>query len=384
MARVQLALGRPQCQPGRGHDTRRPPHERRAAPPRPIRSIRAWEVSSTDTRKQKILGAIVEDYVSTREPVGSKSLLERHELGVSAATVRNDMSALEDEGLIIQPHTSAGRIPTEKGYRAFVDSLTAIKPLSAPERRAIESFLAQAGDVEDLLERTVRILAQLTHQVAILQYPLRRQTTVRHIELVRMGDAHLLLVLITEAGRVDQRTVALTDPREPAFYETLRERLHAATAGGKVTELELPLQHLVAATPPADQEAVAEVVRALIGMLDERRAEKVVMAGASHLARAAALPARDLQAGDLDPMLDAIEEQLVLLRLLQDMDLEPGAVEVRIGQEIRGASWQHAALVGSGYDTGSHLAILGPSRMDYLTSISSVQAVARYVARCLR
>lgn len=121
-----------------------------------------------DDRKLQILGAIVEDYVSTREPVGSKSLLERHELGVSAATVRNDMSVLEEEGLIHQPHTSAGRVPTDKGYRAFVDHVAMVKPLSAAEKRAIRTLLEDAGDVEELLARTVRLLAQLTQQVADL------------------------------------------------------------------------------------------------------------------------------------------------------------------------------------------------------------------------
>ena len=149
-----------------------------------------------DDRKLQILGAIVEDYVSTREPVGSKSLLERHELGVSAATVRNDMSVLEEEGLIHQPHTSAGRVPTDKGYRAFVDHVAMVKPLSAAEKRAIRTLLEDAGDVEELLARTVRLLAQLTQQVAMVQYPARRQARIRHVELVKVADSLLLVVLI--------------------------------------------------------------------------------------------------------------------------------------------------------------------------------------------
>src|SRR5699024_2647509 len=124
---------------------------KRARPQDGSMTDRPQEVRPTDARKLQILGAIVEDYVSTREPVGSKSLLDRHELGVSAATVRNDMSSLEEEGLIHQPHTSAGRVPTDKGYRAFVDHVATVKPLSAPERRAIQTLLEDAGDVEELL-----------------------------------------------------------------------------------------------------------------------------------------------------------------------------------------------------------------------------------------
>ena len=124
-----------------------------------------------DDRKLAVLRAIVEDYVSTNEPVGSKALVDRHNLGVSPATIRNDMAVLEEQGYIAQPHTSAGRIPTDKGYRLFVDRLSTIKPLSPAERRAIETFLAGAYDLDDVVSRTVRLLAQLTRQVAVVQYP---------------------------------------------------------------------------------------------------------------------------------------------------------------------------------------------------------------------
>src|SRR4051795_11313386 len=136
-----------------------------------------------DERKLEVLRAIVEDYVSTQEPVGSKALVERHNLGVSPATIRNDMAALEEEGYIAQPHTSAGRVPTDKGYRLFVDRLSSVKPLSGPERRAIQNFLEGAVDLDDVVTRTVRLLAQLTRQVAVVQYPSLTRSTVRHVEL---------------------------------------------------------------------------------------------------------------------------------------------------------------------------------------------------------
>src|SRR5436190_10422466 len=119
-------------------------------------------------RRLQVLRAIVQDYVGTEEPVGSKALTERHNLGVSPATVRNDMAALEDEGYIAQPHTSAGRIPTDKGYRLFVDRIGTVKPLTPAEKRAIQSFLEGAVDLDDVLHRTVRLLAQLTRQVAVV------------------------------------------------------------------------------------------------------------------------------------------------------------------------------------------------------------------------
>ena len=158
-----------------------------------------------EERRLAVLRAIVEDYVATEEPVGSKALVERHGLNVSPATVRNDMAALEDEGYITQPHTSAGRVPTDKGYRLFVDRLTTVKPMSAAEKRAISTFLDGAVDLDDVVNRSVRVLSQLTRQVAVVQYPTLSRSTVRHVELVALAPHRLLVVLILSTGRVEQR-----------------------------------------------------------------------------------------------------------------------------------------------------------------------------------
>ena len=150
-----------------------------------------------------VLRVIVQDYVASREPVGSKSIVDRHAFGVSAATIRNDMALLEEEDLIVAPHTSSGRIPTDKGYRVFVDRLADLRPLSPAQRHAIETFLGASADMDEVLVRTVRLLSQLTHQVALVQYPSVAHARVRHIELVPLGGTRLMTVLITDAGRVE-------------------------------------------------------------------------------------------------------------------------------------------------------------------------------------
>src|ERR671921_1430527 len=162
-----------------------------------------------EERRLAVLRAIVEDYVATEEPVGSKALVERHGLGVSPATVRNDMAVLEEEGFITQPHTSAGRVPTDKGYRLFVDRLTTVKPMSAAEKRAIATILDGAVDLDDVVNRSVRLLSQLTRQVAVVQYPTLSRSTVRHVELVALAPSRVLVVLILSTGRVEQRLVEL-------------------------------------------------------------------------------------------------------------------------------------------------------------------------------
>jgi len=188
-----------------------------------------------DERKLAVLRAIVEDYVSTTEPVGSKSLVDRHGLDVSPATIRNDMAVLEEQGFIAQPHTSAGRIPTDKGYRLFVDRLSNIKPMSAAERRAIETFLAGAYSLDDVVMRTVRLLAQLTRQVAVVQYPSLSRSAVRHIELVSLAPQRVLLVLITDTGRVEQAAVDLPDVAGPASMMLLQAVVYACREGLKLT-----------------------------------------------------------------------------------------------------------------------------------------------------
>ncbi|HEX7738185.1 MAG TPA: heat-inducible transcriptional repressor HrcA [Marmoricola sp.] len=332
-----------------------------------------------DERRLAVLRAIVQDYVATREPVGSRALVERHGLGVSPATVRNDMAALEDEGLIAQPHTSAGRVPTDKGYRLFVDRLTTVKPMSTAERRAIASFMEEAHDLDDVVRRSVRLLAQLTQQVAIVQYPTLASSTVRHIEVVALTDTRLLLVLILSTGRVEQRLVELPDPLDDDALADLRTSLNRAvtgeTIGAAVTALaDLPEQGL-------HRTPVAVVTAALIeAMSNHRSDQRVVVGGTSNLARFG-----DGFESTVKPILEALEEQVVLLKLLGEAS--SGAVTVRIGHEGPYEELSGTSVVASGYGPGVHpigaLGVVGPTRMDYPGSMAAVHAVARYVSGIL-
>jgi heat-inducible transcriptional repressor len=336
----------------------------------------------SEDRRLAVLRAIVEDYVQTREPVGSKALVDRHALGVSPATIRNDMAALEEEGLIAQPHTSAGRIPTDKGYRLFVDRLSTVKPLSAPEKKAIATLLDGAVDLDDVVDRTVRLLAQLTHQVAVVQYPSLTRSTVRHIELVPLGAGRLLVVLITNTGRVEQRFVDVgLDPTDPTLTE-LRARLNTAVAGRRLTEVRPLVAALPAAFPVEDRRLVQVVLDALDDTLAVDREERIVLAGTANLARSGT----DF-GGSIGPVLEALEEQVVLLKLLTEMAADTGGIGVRIGREHQHAGLTETAVVASGYggegEVVARLGVLGPTRMDYPTTIAAVRAVARYVSRIL-
>ena len=340
-----------------------------------------------DERRLAVLRAIVQDYVQTSEPVGSKALLERHQLGVSAATVRNDMAALEDEGLISAPHTSAGRVPTDAGYRMFVDRLSELKPLSAAERTAISTFLQGAVDLDDVVDRTVRLLASLTHQVAVMQYPSLTRSSVRHVEVLPMGASRLMVVLILDTGRVEQRVIE--SPREllgddgEQFVADLRSRLNAEASGHRLTEASSRLQSLPENFVPADRDLVRAVVRSLDEALVEEREERVVLAGTSNLIRFGTdFPLT------IGPVLEALEEHVVLLKLLATLSNEGEVVAVRIGHENT-----HAGLschVGGQHRLRHRQGCRGRARgararpaWTIPTTMASVRAVARYVSQIL-
>ncbi|MEI6405426.1 MAG: heat-inducible transcriptional repressor HrcA [Actinomycetes bacterium] len=334
-----------------------------------------------DDRKLAVLRAIVDDYVETREPVGSKSLADRHSLGVSSATIRNDMAALEDEGLISAPHTSAGRIPTDKGYRVFVDRLSSVKPLSQAERRAIHTFLDQAVDLDDVMNRTVRLLAQLTKQVALVQYPSLGRSSVRHIEIVPITSNRLFVILIADTGRIEQRTVDIGMDYTDEFVADLRTRLNTATSGQLLSDVPSRISNLAEQFAVPLRRAVSAVVATLLESVVTHNDERVVVGGTSNLARVT----EDFTV-HVGPVLEALEEHVVLLRLLGESSA-PDSPMVRIGSENSVEELRGASVVSVGYGSGetaiAHLGILGPTRMDYAGSISAVSAVARYVGHIL-
>jgi heat-inducible transcriptional repressor len=326
-------------------------------------------------RQLEILKAIVDEYVASEEPVGSKTLAERSGLGVSPATIRNEMAVLEDAGLITQPHTSAGRIPTNKGYRVFVDQLAEIKPLSTAERKAIENFLDGATDLDDVISRTVRLLAQVTKQVAVVQYPSLIKAKVRHIELVLLNTTRVMIVLITDTGRVEQRMVELPFEITEAALSDLHKKVNLSIAAQSLSSVASNLEGLSRNYRGNDKSNVVVIITTLIEMAVEQPEEKVVLAGRSNLARSN----QDLS-GSIHPILEALEEQVVLLRLLSGTD---SSVRVQIGDEQSEKSLRSTSLVTVGYANIGALGILGPTRMDYASSITAVNAVANYVGRFL-
>lgn len=336
-------------------------------------------------RSLAVLHAIVGDYVSSNEPVGSKAIVERHQFGVSAATIRNDMALLEEDELIAQPHTSSGRVPTDKGYRLYVDTLAKIRPLSGSQRSAIEKFLGDSSDLDDVMARTVRMLAHLTNQVAVVQYPSLGGTTVRHIDLVAIAEDRVLCVLILGSGVVEQQLAWLPAARvTEAWVHGLRARIAEAVVGvdvdSAVAATAVLLDTVAEWAQPPEAAVVERVLEVVRSQLQANRSERIAFAGAANLTRA------DAFAGSLPGVLDAIEEQVTLLRLFGELAHEGRSVAASIGRENEPYGLATASVIASPYEGGgmsSKLGVLGPTRMDYAGNIAAVRAVARYLNQIL-
>jgi heat-inducible transcriptional repressor len=346
-----------------------------------VPEVRLAEVDMVSQRGMDVLRAIVQDYVSSREPVGSKAIVDRHNFGVSAATIRNDMALLEEEELIVAPHTSSGRIPTDKGYRLFVDHLAEVRHISPTQKQAIEQFLDASGDFDELLGRTVRLLSQLTNQVALVQYPSLGLTKVRRIELVGLGNNRALCIVITDNGRVEQRLVELTRDFTESELTSVVIAVNTAGAGKALGELDLALAGVDDLVEPALTPLVATCISAVLDAVQATRHQKLIMAGTANLART-----EDDFSGNIFPVLDAIEEQVIVLKLFAEMSTGGQDVAVSIGHEHSQPGLEQTSLLATGYVVGgerSTLGLLGPTRMDYSSNMTAIRAVARYLSNVL-
>ena len=273
-------------------------------------------------------------------------------------------------------------MPTDKGYRVFVDQLTDLRPLTSAQREAIETFLGEAVDLDDVLARTVRLLSQFTSQVALAQYPSFGSARVRHVEIVALGPTRLMTVLITDTGRVDQRLLDVPAAVDDAVLAEMRSRINADLGGLALADASAKLPSIPNAFPRESADLVSTIVASLGEQVAANRQDRLVMAGAANLARTE----RDFR-GSIYPVLEALEESVTMLKLFGEMEIEVDEVRTSIGREHETAGLEETSLVATGYTaTGgglAHLGVLGPTRMDYSNNMAAVRAVARYLTRLL-
>ena len=328
-----------------------------------------------DERKAAILRAVVREYIETAQPVGSGLVSRAPGVTVSSATVRNDMAMLEQEGFLRQPHTSAGRVPTEKGYRFFVDHLVEPQGLQAPQAQQVRSFFSKAhGELEQMLHDTSRLLSDLTDYAAVVVGPAHEEATIRSVQLVGLSSRVALVVVVSSAGAVEKRTLEFG-------HDVAEEALSAASAHLSAHLVGLAAAD-VKAPPPSGVAQVDEIVAAavtVLGMTGDDSADHVFVDGASRML--AGFDAVDT----VRSVLSILEQQYVVVTLLRDV-LDRG-LSVAIGTETGIEPLNECALVVSPYavegEAAGSIAVLGPTRMDYPQALAAVAVVSERLSRRL-
>ncbi len=326
-------------------------------------------------RRQRVLAALIEEYVHHALPVGSRTLVENYQLGVSSATVRNELSVLEEAGYITQPHTSAGRVPTDFGYRSFVDDLLASElgdgqAVDEQARNAVEAARAQASEVDDLLQQTTAALARLTECLSIVVPPSSLTLHIRQISFVSMTPYRVLIVVVTENGRVLNRTCDFSDEVSPDDLGVAQQAVNNLMVGKTLAdmraEIDAGLNHQL--QNPLVRIMLGEVLQCLQGN----------ETGHAHrLGLATLLQQPEFQhAQALVPVLQSLEDDTVLFELLDTVQGE-GSTVVRIGHENESELLNGVSVVASQFGSGSAtgvVAVIGPTRMNYAQVIRAVRA----------
>ena len=333
-------------------------------------------------RKDRILRALVHLYVRTGEPVGSDAISQVVRLGVSPATIRNELAALEEMGYLTQPHTSAGRIPTDAGYRYFVDSLPQTSRLRDPDRREVIDFFGQAlADVDEILRGTTHLLSRLTRYASLALAPSRDASSLARLELVNLGSVALVLVVF-DTGRVDKRVLELppetTDEQLDRLSRGLSERGRGLTLSGARAAV---AEEARAASDP-DRTILSRVTDELASIEEPSHGtDHVFLGGAANIAAEGAF-----QRGDsLREIFEALERETEILELLRDATTRPLAVTIGTENPVTGM-WDAsvvAAPYGLGEKTLGTIGVVGPTRMDYAAAIVAVRAVAERLSEAV-
>jgi heat-inducible transcriptional repressor len=346
-----------------------------ARPGRPAYHVRV-QIALTD-RQRQLLCHVVEEYVATRQPVGSKTLVERAGLGVSPSTVRHELSELERFGLLTHPHTSAGRLPTEAGYRLYVDELLARPEPTRPQRLGIELQVAHP-EIEEALQATTEMLSQVSRLLALVSAPPLRAATVRHVEVLLLQRDVIMVVVITSTGGVTNVRYTFPDPVDPGLVtwaaDYLNERLLGERLASRAVKRVFDEPALTArerafllvirgAFEQAANEDRQLFVGGAAGLLDELRAEEI---------------------GAFRSLMEALERRAALLDVLAQR-ADPRRPFARVGEELEQPGLRDVSLVGAAYGLTHQplgtVSLLGPLRMDYEKALRSVRAAAHELSR---
>ncbi len=341
-------------------------------------------VSDIEQRRNRILEIIIEAYVLTASPVGSEFVARKLRSTLSSATIRHIMVGLEEAGCLEQPHTSAGRVPTDRGYRVYVDSVMEIRHLSQERLREIETLIQPAElDVEELLERAGTVLAELTQQAAFVITPTVKQSTVKQIELVPLSVRKLLCVLIANEEMIASRVVEMEEPMTRDEAAALARFINTELVGLPFSALLESLERRMLAESDSFYHFVKRSLNILQHALSSEPNERLLFEGMSYVVSQPEFSRDPRKAHEFLQGLDA--EDVFLDRIRQD--LSPDGVRVRIGREVQIPGLDECSYVTAPFAIGEEViggvGVLGPRRMDYPRMRSLVEGMGRCVAQLL-
>ncbi len=342
------------------------------------------ELPELGKRERDILRALVHDYIQTGEPVASQPLLARHELDCSPATVRNVMADLEALGYLAKPHTSSGRIPTEQGYRLYVDALLKIRPPQAAERERIERVAQDAAqDLDATLGGTVQLLHSLSHHTGVVTTPRPLADPIRQLEFVRLRENRVLVVFVSEAGLVTNKLLALDAPMEAGELERVQGYLNEKLRQVPVEALR---DHILAEMR-LDRSELHALVEKALKLAEQAFAPGKEVQGVLVDGQASFLEAPEFaDVQKARSLLRAFAEKDRILRML-DRVMRAREVRIFIGAESEFAEVPDVSVVAAPYGRGDKLlgtlAVVGPTRMNYARVIPLVDFTAREISRAL-
>ena len=336
-----------------------------------------------DSRKPKILRVVVQSYILSGRPVGSRTVAEACALSISPATVRGEMAKLENMGFLVQPHTSAGRVPTDLAYRYYVDMLMGQPTPSSRDIDAVELlFTARSREMEGLLHEASLLLSKLTRTTAMVFAPYTAADTVRHLELVRLSGKRVMAVLITESGQVGRMLIDLKEPVSADTVERVAIYLNRTIEGKEMEQLDPSSLQREARFGSGGMElmkAVVEDTREFMSTIEER----VFIGGTANIVREMERAGSEW----VQTLLEALDKQYFILDLLKDIVREKH-LTVRIGEENRFTELRKFAFVGTSYPLGAGLSgslgVVGPTCMDYARTIGMVEYMAQNLGRKLK
>jgi heat-inducible transcriptional repressor len=343
-------------------------------------------LDSLNQRARKILNAVVQEYLNTGDAVGSRTVTRRYGIDLSPATVRNVMADLEELGLLVQPHTSAGRVPTDAGLRFFIQTLLKVRHLSPREKEEIRArYGLPPSDLEDALQRTSKLLAELSQQATIVITPVPERQRLEHMELLRLSGGDLLAVLVSAGGQVENRIVKVDAPPDSAFLDKVNNYLHELVRGRTLEEVRSKVLEELGSEKNQLDELTSKALRLGQAVLNAAGAAApgVIVSGQAHLLQG---PSDTLDVDKTRALLTALEEKERVVQIL-DRALSADGIQVWLGAETPFAEVADLSVVASSYGPDDRavgtIAVIGPTRMNYSKVIPLVDFTAELVSSML-